>query len=150
MTLRAQIEAVSHTLRELHALLITRARAKYERERGPVGGPGAFLHLLMNDAEFAWLRPMSSLIADVDHFTSKARDELGADVPSSIRREVEALFSNVQTSGELQDANVAVAYAAVKRALEALPASAAADPAEDLHAAHAWNEIRRHRSAQEQ
>src|SRR2546430_2752861 len=62
---RRPIEQLGARLRTLHSALIEIARADYEREHGPVGGP-QLLHLLLHDAGFAWLRALSMLMADID------------------------------------------------------------------------------------
>lgn len=56
---------VRNELFELHRVLIEAQRADYERERGRVA-PGEFLQSLLNDPEFAWLRPLTGLVAQLD------------------------------------------------------------------------------------
>lgn len=53
-------------LLELHRELLVVERAVYEAANGPIGGPGAFLQLLTGDPAFAWLRPLSMLIIELD------------------------------------------------------------------------------------
>jgi hypothetical protein len=55
-----------HALLELHRELLGIARAEYEVTNGPIGGAGAFLQLLTQDEAFAWLRPLSMLIVELD------------------------------------------------------------------------------------
>ena len=55
-----------HALLELHRELLAIVRAEHEAAKGPIGGAGAFLQLLTQDEAFAWLRPLSMLIVELD------------------------------------------------------------------------------------
>ena len=58
-------------LLKLHKGMIDHERAIYEGINGPINS-GQFLSLLLDDAEFAWLRRFSSLIVEIDEtFDSK-------------------------------------------------------------------------------
>jgi hypothetical protein len=57
-------------LLRVHKALIDHERVRYERERGPIGGPGAFLQVLIHDPWFAWLRPVSELVVRIDEFVA--------------------------------------------------------------------------------
>src|ERR1043165_6643381 len=50
----------------LHKALIASERVGYEEAFGAIGAPANFLRLLLNDPCFAWLRPLSGLMAAVD------------------------------------------------------------------------------------
>ena len=52
-------------LLKLHKLLVDLERANYERSSGQITS-GQFLNLLLNDANFAWLRKFSTLIVEID------------------------------------------------------------------------------------
>jgi len=52
-------------LLHLHKTLLDWERAAYERIHGRTT-PGSLLTALMNDAQFAWLRPLSELIVRID------------------------------------------------------------------------------------
>src|SRR3954451_17825182 len=66
--LRRRLDAAHAGLLRVHKALIDHERARYERERGPVGGAVEFLQVLIRDQYFAWLRPMSALIVQIDEF----------------------------------------------------------------------------------
>src|SRR5215203_3421907 len=53
------------SLLHLHKTLLEWERAAYERIHGRTS-PGNLLTALMNDPQFAWLRPLSELIARID------------------------------------------------------------------------------------
>jgi hypothetical protein len=61
-----QLRDIRIRLLNLHKALLDAERAVYERAHGPVPSNLAFLNLVLNHEEFAWLRPMSGLIALVD------------------------------------------------------------------------------------
>jgi hypothetical protein len=52
-------------LLKLHKSLVDFERATYETLNGTVTS-GQFLNLLLNDADFSWLRRFSTLIVDID------------------------------------------------------------------------------------
>jgi len=56
---------VRRALLRLHKALIDSERARFERERGALSN-GQFLQALLTDPFFAWLRPYSALVADID------------------------------------------------------------------------------------
>jgi hypothetical protein len=63
---RQSLIDLRHRLLQLHKTLLDDERRTYERVHGPIGSPGAFLQLLLNDPWFAWLRPMTSLVVVID------------------------------------------------------------------------------------
>lgn len=52
-------------LLKLHKSLVDFERSRYEALFGPVNS-GQFLNLLLNDADFEWLRKYSMLIVEID------------------------------------------------------------------------------------
>ncbi len=143
-------------LRGLHRALIQNARRDYERDHHQVLTSGRFLQLLMSDAFFAWLRPLSELMADVDHicdFDRVARDELS----DAVRAAVELLIGGQRTTGPFEafgrhyrtyltdDPDVAMAHADVKRAVSSWPEPGGIDEASLLHERHRLAERAKHR-----
>jgi glutamate carboxypeptidase len=63
--LREQVQRVRDVLLELHRALLAWESENYARDRGPLARQ-ELLRLLLESNEFAWLRPMSTLIADMD------------------------------------------------------------------------------------
>ena len=68
-----EVEGLRHFLLELreallrlHKALIESERAGYEKTFGRIASPYQFLQLLTSDAWFAWLRPVSQIIAAMD------------------------------------------------------------------------------------
>jgi hypothetical protein len=144
---------LSAELRVLHKALLTAGRGAYEAEHGPVQGPTQLLHLLVHDPAFAWLRPLSELMADLDEMLDLG-EPLGDEEQRAVRGELEHLFSPAGadlwtslTTFMQREPEVATAYARIRQLLLALPAPAPIDEAAALHAKHRWAEVRRHRGA---
>ncbi len=76
-------------LLRLHKALLDDERVAYERVHGRIPSNGAFLQLALNDAWFAWLRPLSQSIAKLDELSESD------DVAS--REMIPALLVSVQT-----------------------------------------------------
>jgi len=58
----------------LHRLLVEIERRDYERAHGRLSA-GALLHNLIHDVTFAWLRPLTTLIAQMDELMDGPPDE---------------------------------------------------------------------------
>jgi hypothetical protein len=123
---------MGRALRELHRVLLHVARRDYERDHGPISNPAHFLQLLTGDEYFAWLRPLSTLTADIDHIggmDAGSRNE----VAKAVRAAVEWLIAPAgQAPAEAFAANylpvlahqpeVAIAHAQVRQAARRWPA----------------------------
>ncbi len=110
----------------LHKALLDSERTSYELVHGPIASPGAFLQLLINDPRFAWLRPVTTLIVQID-------EALAAKNPPSTARDFEQLIDDMRAllspsreengfwkrySGALQrDPGVSVLHAEMERRL---------------------------------
>jgi len=62
---RGDLKTLSARLMSLHAALLESERHAYEETYGPTK-PAELLRLLLNDPYFAWLRPLSGIIAQID------------------------------------------------------------------------------------
>jgi len=76
---RQRLSALRERLLVLHKALLDSERTLYELTHGPIASPAAFLQLLINDVSFAWLRPITALIVQIDETLAAknppARDE---------------------------------------------------------------------------
>ena len=74
--LKKRLDAAHAGLLRVHKALLDHERTRYERDRGPVGGPVEFLQVVIKDPWFAWLRPVSELVVRIDELTMdrKQRD----------------------------------------------------------------------------
>lgn len=86
---RTHVDNLSRALLRLHKALLDDERVAYERVHGRIPSNGVFLQLVLNDAWFAWLRPLSQLMVKLDEFSEEK--EL------STHEEVPALLSSVRT-----------------------------------------------------
>ena len=62
---RRMLTELRHALVPLHRTLLEWERAAYERVHGRTGA-AEFLSVVVTDPQFAWLRPLSELIARID------------------------------------------------------------------------------------
>ncbi|MDR4466085.1 MAG: hypothetical protein MRJ66_17665 [Nitrospira sp.] len=79
-------DGLSRALLRLHKALLDDERVAYERVHGRIPSNGAFLQLALNDAWFAWLRPLSQLMAKLDELSEE-------DEPSTRGKCAEVLAS---------------------------------------------------------
>jgi hypothetical protein len=119
---RAALREMSRHLLPLHRALIESARAEYAATVAPVSGPGHLLQLLNEDPFFAWLKPLTSLIVDIDEM---ARVDFTADDFSAISTRVDRLFGTAADAAFAdhyvpvlqRDVDVAIAHAALRQIL---------------------------------
>jgi hypothetical protein len=64
--IRQKLREVRSTLLNLHKALLDSERASYELIHGNIASSSAFLQLLINDPWFAWLRPVTTLVVQID------------------------------------------------------------------------------------
>jgi hypothetical protein len=140
--LRDNLEGVSRALQQLHKLVL-------DAEGAPLPGQAglAFLDRLLNDPSWAWLRPLSKLIADLDEGlardTSLTRGEAAA-AAGHVRALVfgfgeprdELFLARYRPLLQLSPA-LASAHGQLKRLIDALPAEPA-NTSEQLHERHVW------------
>jgi len=119
---------VAASLRDVHRMLVQAARAAYEREHGPAGGPGQMLRLLTEDPYFAWLHPMSELIVDLDSLLTQ--ELLPPGTVAAVRLEVDRLTRASDSSFWTRYApllqsepDVVMAHGRLRQAINALPES---------------------------
>ncbi len=63
---REKLQQVRETLLVLHKALLDSEKTAYEIVHGPIASPAAFLQLLINDDRFSWLRPVTTLLVQID------------------------------------------------------------------------------------
>lgn len=86
---RTHLDNLSRALLRLHKALLDGERVTYERVHGRIPTNGAFFQLVLGDAWFAWLRPLSQMMARLDELTE------GEGVAD--RAEITALIASVRT-----------------------------------------------------
>jgi len=88
---RSPLADVAQALIPLHKSLIDVTRAEYERDHGRVPGPGMLFQLLVQDPFFAWLRPMSGLMAQIDEILDD-EEKFASAREGELRERVEVLI----------------------------------------------------------
>ena len=86
---RERLGEVRQTLLVLHKALLDSERTSYEIVHGPIASPAAFLQLLINDSWFAWLRPITTLVVQID-------ETLAAKKPPATSRDFERLVNDTR------------------------------------------------------
>ncbi|HUC85428.1 MAG TPA: hypothetical protein VL970_09570, partial [Candidatus Acidoferrales bacterium] len=96
---RQRLSALREALLHLHKALLEAERISYEASFGQITSPYQFLHLVTNDPWFAWLTPVTQLIATVDA-TLDAREPLSsASVEALVRQAGALLVATVDGKG---------------------------------------------------
>ena len=122
---RAALREVSRVLIPLHRALIDAAKDDYAFAFGAVPQPTARIRLRNEDAFFAWLKPITALIVEIDEMTR--RDFEPADAEGIVAR-IDALFGNAGDADFAshyvpilqRSVEVAAGHAALRKALAAL------------------------------
>jgi hypothetical protein len=82
---RQRLTDLRNTLLTLHKALLDSEKTSYELVHGSIPSAGAFLQLLINDNWFAWLRPITTLLVQID-------ESLAAKKPPATARDLEQLI----------------------------------------------------------
>jgi len=122
---RASLREMSKLLIPLHRALIDASRDEYTAVGGVIQSPHQLLKLITDDPFFAWLKPITSLIVDIDEM---ARVDFTADDVAAIAKRVDQLFGTHVDEGFAaryvpilqRSVDVAIAHAAVRQVLAKL------------------------------
>src|SRR5256885_5346498 len=122
--LRDRLRKLTEALRPLHLALTKETQVTYERQHGPVQGPGELLQLLIRHPDFAWLHPLSELMAVADELLDPRREVPVAPEEAAVgRHHVERVLLQDETfSPRYRDAlqpspPAVMAHFAARRAL---------------------------------
>ncbi len=120
---REHLFALTESLRPLHKALLDETKVEYERDSGPIGNPAALLQLLTGAPFFAWLRPLSGYMADLDELLDEP-EPLAPSRAAGMRARLEALL--IDPAGGFaprylemlqRSAEVVIAHAVMRAAL---------------------------------
>ena len=116
--LRDALRELSRTLIPVHRRLIESAKSDYAFAYGANARPSELVELLQNDPFFAWLKPLTAVIVDIDEM---ARTDFEvADVTAIVDR-IEKLLGETEYIEMLQrDIDVATGHAALRRVMQRL------------------------------
>ena len=73
----------------MHKALLDSEKTAYEITHGAIASPAVFLQLLINDPSFQWLRPITTLIVQID-------ETLAAKKPPASDRDFEQLITDMR------------------------------------------------------
>ena len=146
-TPQERLRAISRTLRELHAQVLD-----VDRTFHPPFLPLELLERLTKDPEWAWLRPLSALVADIDHVLaqSQAATEYDLAIVAAHAREllndeqIHAPFIDRYRALLQLNPALVIVHGELKSLLDAAP-SESANEAERLHHRHQWAMRLKHR-----
>ena len=123
--LRAALRDAWKQLMPLHRALIDAASTEYSATVAPVNGPTHLLRLLQEDPFFEWLRPLTSIIVDLD--TMSRTDFERTDVDAMLARlerhfgvTADADFSARYVPLLQRDIDVAAGHANLRKILQRL------------------------------
>ncbi|HEU0077575.1 MAG TPA: hypothetical protein VFQ76_08005 [Longimicrobiaceae bacterium] len=125
---RDHLKEVRRGLLRLHKALIDAERAVWERDTGPVSN-GRFLQALIEDPFFAWLRPFSGLIVEVDERLATGEPLPHAEASAYVER-IRALVQPTGDEAERyervrqRDAGVLLAHVELEARIDAAPETA--------------------------
>jgi hypothetical protein len=97
--LRPRLAELREALLALHKVLLDSERASYETAFGAITSPYQFLHLLTSDPWFAWLAPVTHLLADMDAMLDAKQSPLTAAGVDTLVRQAKTLLTPTE-SGE--------------------------------------------------
>lgn len=96
---RQRLTALREALFHLHKSLLESERISYEASFGHISSPYQFLHLVTNDPWFAWLTPVTQLIATVDEALDAKAPLTAAGVESLIKQAGTLLVATADGEG---------------------------------------------------
>lgn len=122
---RSLLMGLRNALLRLHKTLLDNEKFEYEQVHAPIGSPGAYFQLVLNDPWFAWLRPMSGLVVQIDEALDSKEPASDEEVLQLIEA-VRTLIKPSETAADFQkhyyealqrDTNSILAHAEVSKLL---------------------------------
>jgi hypothetical protein len=96
---RDRLAALREALLHLHKALLDSERISYEATFGPVNSPYQFLSLVTNDPWFAWLAPVTQLLAAMDIALDASEPLTAAGVEALVREAKTLLIASATGDG---------------------------------------------------
>lgn len=122
---RDRLREISRRMLRLHGVLLDRERHAYEARHGVVSS-GSLLRLLLDDEHFAWLRPLSTLIAKIDELldadepmTPNDAEQAFGDVYRLLKSGDSGVFQDRYRQAMQDSPDIVIAHARVSAVLPA-------------------------------
>jgi hypothetical protein len=96
---RQRLSALREALLHLHKALLESERISYEAAFGQISSPYHFLRLATNDPWFAWLAPVTQLVAAVDERLDAPEPLTAAGVEALVRQAGALLVATAEGEG---------------------------------------------------
>ena len=93
--MQANLEELRNALLELHRAILQAQRLRYERDHGRVESRVELLQLVVRHPEFAWIRALSALIAQLDEWSQSQAQGRDEEIAATVR----ALKTLIQPDG---------------------------------------------------
>jgi hypothetical protein len=92
---RQSLIDLRNRLLQLHKVLLEDERRTYERVHGRIPSAGAFLQLLLSDSWFAWLRPVTGLVVEIDEALA-AKEPATEETTERLLRQARSLLTETE------------------------------------------------------
>lgn len=118
----AQLGHLSSVLLSLHKRLLDTTREQYTAKFGGADNPFRILELVMSDPYFAWLRPVSQLIVQIDELADAAHQKDDVRRVAAATRSLFGTGEFAERYPELlqMDADLVILHAQLQKALKVL------------------------------
>lgn len=98
--LRERLRGMSHALLRLHKSLLDDERVQFERVRGRIESSGEFLQLVLHDEWFAYLRPLSAMVVQIDELLDA--EQATKDEADTLIAQASAMLKPSETGNEFE------------------------------------------------
>ena len=99
---RAHILGIRNSLLALHKILLELERQRYERTNGRINDMFQLLNLTINDPAFAWLRPLSAFIVEIDERADDKEKLMTSAEVAAFLKQARALLTPNQVGNDFQ------------------------------------------------
>ena len=98
--MKTKIADLNKKLMAFHRRLLALELKEAEKHLGKKLSPLEFLQVLTTDQKFSWLRPFTSVLAEIDAFIDDAETVTDADL-ARIKNKVQSLLQSSETNPEV-------------------------------------------------
>ena len=99
---REHLISIRNSLLALHKILLEMERQRYERTNGRINDMFQLLNLTINDPAFAWLRPLSAFIVEIDEKADDKDNPMTSAEVAAFLKEARMLLAPSQVGNDFQ------------------------------------------------